>query len=294
MSRHLAIATCAALLPDGDADDLPLARALARLEVKATVVGWAETGVDWADFDATVIRSTWDYTSRRSEFLAWTEGVPRLFNPAPVVTGNSDKRYLLELAAAGLPVVPTGYFEPGQPVVLPEVGEYVLKPSVGAGSLGAGRFDAGRPEAARQAQQHAASIHAAGRGVLVQPYLSEVDADGETALMFFNGRYSHAVRKSAMLAPQARHSVHAKLGDLYLEERIEPRQPSGAELAVAEAVLAQVNAGTEPLLYARIDLLPTPAGPLLVEAELTEPSLYLTYHPEAEDRFAAAIADRVG
>ena len=137
MSRHLAIATCAALLPDGDADDLPLARALARLEVKATVVGWAETGVDWADFDATVIRSTWDYTGRRSEFLAWTEGVPRLFNPAPVVPATATS-VTCRAGCAGLPVVPTGYFEPGQPVVLPEAGEYVLKPSVGAGSRGAG------------------------------------------------------------------------------------------------------------------------------------------------------------
>ncbi|MEO6700078.1 MAG: hypothetical protein ABI140_08280 [Jatrophihabitantaceae bacterium] len=293
MSGHIAIATCTQLLPDGDVEDATLLRALAELDLKATLVGWSEPDVDWAGFDATVIRSTWDYTTRRAEFLAWTDRVPRLFNPAPVVAANSDKRYLAGLAAAGLPVVRTTFFEPDQPVRLPVTGEYVLKPSIGAGSGGAGRFDAGQPADAQRASAHAAALQAAGRTVLLQPYLAGVDTAGETALMFFNGRYSHAICKSAMLAAGSQYGLG--MDQLYVGEVITAREPSAAELELAGAVLAELTAGLpEPLLYARIDLLPAEHGPVLVEAELTEPSLFLDHDEQAARRLAEAISDRIG
>ena len=146
MSRHIAIATCEQL-PDGDADDeLLVARRWPRSGIRTSLVPWTATGVDWAGFDLTVLRSTWDYADPADGVPGLDQTVPRLHNPAAVVAGNSDKRYLAELVAAGLPVVPTGFVEPGQPAELPTSGEYVLKPSVGAGSRGAGRFDADRPD----------------------------------------------------------------------------------------------------------------------------------------------------
>ena len=291
MSRHVAIATCQQL-PDGDADDRLLARALAELGIRTSLLPWTAPDVDWAGFDATVLRSTWDYPDRRSEFLAWTAAVPRLHNPAEVVAGNSDKRYLAELIEAGLPVVPTGFFAPGQPARLPDSGEFVLKPSVGAGSRGAGRFTAGRPDSAAAATAHLRTLHEAGRTVLVQPYLAEVDVHGETAVIFIDGKYSHAARKAAMLTERSSHPVHHG-ADLYVAETITATEPSGGELELASAVLAQLSAELDrPLLYARIDLLPSPDGPVLIEAELTEPSLFLSYHDGAAERLAAAIRDR--
>jgi hypothetical protein len=290
VSRHIAIATCEPL-PDGDADDQLLIGALAALGLRASLVPWSAPGVDWAGFDATVIRSTWDYADRRAEFLAWAAAVPRLHNPATVVAANSDKRYLAGLIEAGLPVVPTGFFEPGQPARLPDSGEYVLKPSVGAGSRGAGRFDAGHPDSEAAAGEHFRTLHEAGRTVLVQPYLAGVDVAGETAVIFIDGRYSHAVRKDAMLEPGRSHPVH--FAELYVAESIAATEPSGAELELATAVLAHLSAGLDrPLLYARIDLLPSPDGPVLIEAELTEPSLFLTHHRWAATALASAINDR--
>jgi glutathione synthase/RimK-type ligase-like ATP-grasp enzyme len=290
VSRHVAIATCQQL-PDGDADDRLLARALAELGLRTSLLPWTAPGVDWAGFDATVLRSTWDYTDRRPEFLAWTASVPRLHNPAEVVAANSDKRYLAGLIEAGLPVVPTGFLAPGQPARLPDTGEYVLKPSVGAGSRGAGRFAAGQPGSAAAAGEHLRTLHEAGRTVLVQPYLAEVDLHGETAVVFIDGRYSHAARKAAMLDPGSSHPVH--FAQLYVAETIAATEPSGAELELATAVLAHLSAGLDqPLLYARIDLLPSPDGPVLIEAELTEPSLFLSHHDGAAGRLAAAIRDR--
>lgn len=292
MSRHIAIATCEAL-PDGDADDDVLVRALTRLGIRTSLVPWTAAAVDWAGFDLTVLRSTWDYADRRAEFLAWTRSVPRLHNPASVVAGNSDKHYLAELIAAGLPVVPTGFVEPGQTAELPTSGEYVLKPSVGAGSRGAGRFDAGRPDSVTEAGAHLRALHGAGRTVLVQPYLDEVELHGETAVIFIDGHYSHTIRKEALLQPGSSHPLD--FGELYVAETISATSPSEAEVALAGAVLAQLSEGlAEPLLYARIDLLPGPDGPVLIEAELTEPSLFLGHSDGAADRLAAAIADRVG
>jgi hypothetical protein len=318
VSRAIAIASCDQL-PDGDAEDQLLVAELAELGLTGTVLAWSDPDVDWAAYDATVIRSTWDYTVRRAEFLAWAERVPRLHNPAAVLRDNSDKRYLAGLAAAGIPIVPTGFFAPDEPVRLPSGTELVVKPSVGAGSIGAGRF---APDAHEQAREHAEMLQALGLTVLVQPYLAEVDLHGETALIFLDGEYSHAIRKSALLTPDTSYPLDS--GDLYLMETIEPREPSAAERQLAERVHARLarteplldthteplldtrteplldartepllDTHTEPLLYARIDLLPSPAGPRLLEAELIEPSLFLPYADGAASRLAAAIAGRV-
>jgi glutathione synthase/RimK-type ligase-like ATP-grasp enzyme len=218
--------------------------------------------------------------------------VPRLHNPAAVVAHNSDKRYLAELIAAGLPVVPTGFVEPGQPAELPASGEYVLKPSVGAGSRGAGRFDAALPDSVSAAGEHLRALHGAGRTVLIQPYLDAVELHGETALIFIDGGFSHAIRKEALLRPGSSHPLD--FGELYVTETISATAPSELEVELAAAVLAQLSQGQpEPLLYARIDLLPGPDGPLVIEAELTEPSLFLGHADGAADRLSAAIRRRM-
>jgi hypothetical protein len=158
---------------------------------------------------------------------------------------------------------------------------------VGAGSRGAGRF---RPSALPAAHDHVAALHGAGRTVLVQPYLDGVDEAGETALVYFAGSFSHAVRKGAMLSADTAHEISATTG-LFIEENITARAPSDAELAVGGQVIAylQDRFRTTPL-YARIDLLPGPGGPVVVEVELVEPSLFLTHADGAADRFAAVLA----
>jgi glutathione synthase/RimK-type ligase-like ATP-grasp enzyme len=290
-AARIALVTCRALLPDGDSGDRPLVDALTRGGAEVVIPAWNSPAVDWSEFDLTVLRSCWDYTWSREAFVSWLSGVPRLHNPAEVVTPNTDKSYLLGLADAGLPVIPTVFIAPGVPAVLPDAGEYVLKPSVGAGSRGAGRFDAGDPQAATQAQGHVALLHDSGRTAMLQPYVAGVDAEGETAMIFIDGRFSHAVRKAPMLAPGSRHGIDAD--GLYVGERIRPRIPSEAELSVAERAMAVLSAGAaDPLLYARIDLLPGPDGPVLVEAELTEPSLFLDHSEGAADRLAWAILAR--
>jgi hypothetical protein len=283
---RLLLATCAEL-PDGEEDAAETVGALARAGIKARWQVWDDPAADWSA--PTVLRSTWDYTDRRAEFLSWIDSVPALFNPAPVVAWNSDKTYLADLHAAGIPIVPTQVVAPGGTASIPQDVEYVVKPAVGAGSRGAGRFAAGDVAGGRD---QVALLHAAARTALVQPYCTAVDGYGETSLLYFGGEFSHAVRKGAMLPAGTVHALHAP--HLYVEERMSARTASEAELAVGAKVVAFLRErfGAD-LLYTRVDLLPGDAGPLLVELELTEPSFFLGFAPGSADRFAAAVAARL-
>jgi glutathione synthase/RimK-type ligase-like ATP-grasp enzyme len=277
------LATCADL-PDGDEDGAALVASLSDHGIRATWVVWDDPGVDWAAAPV-VLRSTWDYTLRREQFLAWARQVPRLANPADVVSWNSDKIYLRELADEAIPTVPTRWASPQEALRLPTEGEFVLKPSVGAGSRGAGRFSA---EDAVAAQAHARDLYAGGRTVLVQPYLEAIDTAGETALIYLGGAFSHAIAKAPLLPQGTRHDLASRA--LYVEETITAREPSDAELAVGADVIAFLRTRFDgELLYARVDLLPSPEGPVVIEVEVSEPSLFLGFAADAADRFAAAI-----
>ena len=152
-----------------------------------------------------------------------------------------------------------------------------------------GSLDTGRHAHPQAAAEHVARLHDTGRTAMVQPYVAGVDEAGETALLYIDGQWSHAVRKGPMLVGE-RQTVDG----LFLEEDIRPREPSAAELELGERVMAAVAERFGPLLYARVDLLPGPGGePLVVEVELTEPSLYLETNAAAPGRLAAAIAARV-
>ncbi|MEV4482398.1 ATP-grasp domain-containing protein [Micromonospora coxensis] len=286
---RVALVTCDRLA-DLDPDDRLVLAPLAAHGVTAEVAVWDDPDVDWATYDLVVLRSPWDYALRRDEFVAWAESVPQLANPADVVRWNTDKRYLGELAAAGVPTVPTGWVEPGQDWMPPaDSGEYVIKPAVSAGSQDTGRYDLADPEHRELAVAHVRRLSAAGRVTMVQPYLSAVDTAGETALLFLAGpqgpAYSHAIRKGPMLD-----GPDLGVEGLYKPEEITARTATPEQLAVAEKVLAAVPGGSQRLLYARVDLIPGADGtPVLVELELTEPSLFLGYADGAPERLADAI-----
>jgi glutathione synthase/RimK-type ligase-like ATP-grasp enzyme len=277
------LATCADF-PDGDEDAEVLGVALAAQGLAPRWQVWDDPSARWDDA-LVVVRSTWDYWRDRDAFLSWAGSVPRLANAADVLAWNTDKTYLTELAGAGVPTVPTVAVAPGAAPDLPTEGEFVLKPAVGAGSRGAGRFSAAQPDAARA---HAEALHATGRTILIQPYLDRVDELGERALVVIDGEVSHAITKGALLPRGTVHPVDGQ--ELYVQEQITPAQPSAAERAVAETVLAQVEARFGTPLYARVDLLPSDSGPQLIELELTEPSLFLSHDAVAADRFASAVA----
>ncbi|RAO32047.1 Cycloserine biosynthesis protein DcsG [Micromonospora saelicesensis] len=286
---RVALVTCSDLA-DLDPDDRLVLAPLAARGVAVQSAVWDDPDVDWSSYDLVVLRSPWDYALRRDEFVSWAATVPTLVNPADVVRWNTDKRYLAELNAAGVPTVPTSWIEPGESWQLPaETGEYVLKPAVSAGSQDTGRYDLADPEHRGLAAAHVRRLSEAGRVTMVQPYLRAVDTEGETALLFLAGpeglAFSHAIRKGPMLS-----GPDLGTDGLYKAEEITARTARPEQLAVAEQTLATVPGGTRQLLYARVDLIPGPDGePVLVELELTEPSLFIGYADGAPDRLATAI-----
>ena len=293
MTADIAIVTCADL-PRGDEDGELLSDALRRRGMTGTWAAWDDPAVAWSAFDLVLVRSPWDYTLDHERFLRWAHGVDGLENPAAVLTWNSDKAYLRDLAEDGVAIVPTMWAAPFDGVELPP-GEFVVKPSVGAGSKGAGRFNGSDLDGRNAARAHIRALHAARRTVMVQPYLAEVDTDGETGLIYFGGRFSHAVRKDAMLAAATANPLvteHAR--PLFVPERISPAEPTVAELALGDQVvdLLRKRWGRD-LVYARVDLLPTADGPVLIELEVTEPSLFLGHAAGSADLLAAAVEARL-
>ena len=252
---------------EGDGDDAGLVAALRSRGLHARWLSWDDPESEKADL--VILRATWDYIDRLDDFLAWTKRVPNLLNAPAVVAWNTDKRYLSELATAGVPTVPSRFFAPGERVRLPE-GEVVVKPAVGAGSVGAQRFTD-----AEAARAHASELQSRGSTVLVQPYDARI-ADGETALVFVAGRQSHAFTKGPMLPPPGSKPVFDDSGT-YAEESLRPAEPDFELWDVGHAALAAAAAhlgvAAEEFLYARVDLIGGPADPRLLELELVEPSL---------------------
>jgi glutathione synthase/RimK-type ligase-like ATP-grasp enzyme len=281
----IALATCAAV-PELDEDGPLLLAALARRGATAVPAVWDDPGVDWSAFDLVVVRSTWDYPPRRDAFVAWARALPRVLNPPDVLAWSTDKRYLRDVAAAGVRVVETTFLDPGEPFAVPR-GGYVVKPVVSAGSRDTARYGPGDEE---RAGAHVAALHAEGRTAMVQPYVGSVDERGETALLFLGGRYSHAMRKGPLLLP----GQGLETG-LFRQEEIAPRDPSRAELVAARRALDAVPGGRERLLYARVDLVEGSDGePLVLELELAEPSLFLAYGPNPAEGFAELIVGALG
>ncbi len=268
-------------LPDLVADDRLVLGPLLERGLRATPVVWSESAPDPAALDLVVIRSTWDYHHRRDAFLRWAENLgrrTRVLNDPATLRWNSDKRYLADLAARGLPVVPTVW---GREVdsATATLAEHhwtraVLKPCVSASGEGATILRADEPERNEMALERLRS-----RGeVMLQPFLEATVDPGERSLVYLDGRFSHAVLRAPKFADGRTVAEGALL------------EPSGAELDVAARTLGTV----EPMpLYARVDLVAVDGSPHLMELELIEPLLYLAAQPGAAERFAAAIGARL-
>jgi glutathione synthase/RimK-type ligase-like ATP-grasp enzyme len=280
---RLAIATCGEV-PDLDDEGRLLLTRLRAAGVEAEPAIWDDESVRWDDYDRVLLRSTWDYPRSPESFAAWVAARGRrLINPPEVVLWNISKRYLALLESWGLPIVPTDFIAPGEPVELPGETEFVVKPAVSAGSRGTARY---APDDLDRAHRHVAELLAANREVMIQPYLPSVETAGETAVIMLGGRFSHAMRKGPLLELEQEPE-----SGLFREEEMSRRHAAEDEIELAERVLDRYGAEIRAPTYARIDLLRSAAGaPLILELELIEPSLFLDHHPDAADRLAELLS----
>lgn len=280
----VAIVTYAGL-PQLDAYDAPLLPALTALGLDARPCIWDDPKVDWGTVKVAVVRTTWDSHLRRDAFLAWADRAAyyaRLYNTPDVLRWNTHKAYLRELEAKGIPCTPTVWVPKGGTAdlgaIMRERGwdSVVLKPVVSAGALKTYRF----PRTELHAAQACLQTLAAEEEVMVQPYLTAFETEGERAYLFFDGAFSHAVRRPPGLKDSPRGFQQPHLFE-----------PIPEELRLAEDVLAAVG---QPLLYARVDVATDNEGRCrLQELEVTEPSLFLSLDPAAPLRLAQAIARKL-
>ncbi|MBN8867880.1 MAG: hypothetical protein J0H98_10030 [Solirubrobacterales bacterium] len=291
---QVAYVTCEPRMPEWD-DDLLSAEVLASRGVEVEFVAW-DAAIDWDSYQLAVIRSTWDYTSRLDEFLAWADSVgpAKLRNVPALLRWNTDKRYLAELDGAGLPVPPTALVAPHGAV--PEFGgRVVIKPVSGAGARDTGVFsDENRDEA----MELLVRLGEQDEIAMIQPYIPWVEESGETAVIFFGGRFAYALRKRAFLPESGVAPVRpgtTVAAAMFEKDLVTLSEASEAEIQLgAETVgwLAR-RFGSMPL-YARIDMVSSPEGePVLMEVEATEPSLYLRQTTDLEKPGPELFADAV-
>ena len=301
---HIALVTARAALAI-DPDLPPLVEALQRAGASVSTPFWDDSAVDWSGFDLAVLRSTWDYVERIAEFRAWARrcsAQTRLFNPPALLEWNTDKHYLQHLYRAGVAVVPTCYVEPGAdpgrslrqflaggPDSLSvgrtcDFDEFVVKPTIGAGSRDAARY---RRSDATPALAHLSRLVAAeSRSAMLQPYLASVETAGETALIYYDGVPSHAFRKGPLLRLDA-----GLVEGLFAPEEISARIAAEDERLLAAAAHAAIP--FERPLYVRLDMIRDRWGtPVILELEMTEPSMFFAYAPGSADRFAALLINR--
>lgn len=270
-------------LPEPDEDEDLLLDALRARGLAPRMAAWNDPAEPWDAPVPTVIRSTWGYYEELERFVAWAERAERaapLWNPLRIVRGNVHKSYLANLERAGHAVVPTVFLERGARARLTDVAasrgwrDVVVKPTVSGGSFGTLRVSMADP---LRGEAHLQAL-LAERDVMVQSYVASVDDYGERALVWIDGAFTHAVRKSPRFIGQDE-NVSAAL----------PIAPD--ELALGDAVLKPF---ARDLLYARVDIARDERGsPMIMELELVEPSLFLLQFPMALERLADGIAARV-
>jgi glutathione synthase/RimK-type ligase-like ATP-grasp enzyme len=278
-----------AFVTSSDLPQMPTSDALTKAGLEK--LGFDVESVRWDSddptkgYDALVFRSCWNYHLKPNEFWQWAEALGReakcVLNPVEMVLWNLDKTYLLQLAEH-VPVVPTQLLCAPTVAAIASVGkergwpEMVIKPTIGNTSYLNQRLLAGEEWAMLEGQSLPAPL-------LVQPYLRSIETDGEFALVFFDGLYSHAVVKRAVAGE---YRVQEEFGG-----SATPVQPSVEMLGIAQAAVDFV---AQTPTYARVDLVLGAEGPMVMELEVAEPELYIDRVPGSAATFAAAVRSKIG
>lgn len=273
--------------PLTQADDEPLARAL-------TDLGFAVTPMPWTELDPSavvdawpiVLRSTWDYHRVPTMFAAWLDALDdvgrRVLNPVAIARQNIDKIYLRALGESGIAIPGTRWIDRPDPETVANAMQEagwpvaVLKPRVGATAHGTHLVKAGMDFSDVDFGPARAS------GALLQEFVPEIRDRGEVSLVFAGREFSHAVSKRAR---DGEFRVQKDFGG-----RVAATTPSADVLALASRVMSTVP---DDGVYARVDIVESAKGPLLMELELIEPELYFSIVPGSAERMARVIIDRL-
>jgi glutathione synthase/RimK-type ligase-like ATP-grasp enzyme len=272
---RIAIATSQGAAPGNEAptpSENLLMDALAGAGAMAVSAVWSDANIDWCQFSAVVIRTCWDYHLRLEEFLAWIKFLKerdiRVINHPDLIRWNSDKRYLREFAAKHIAIPETVWINPEEEADVAQIcaergwEEAVAKPIVSASAYGTERRN-----------------HGPVRGpMMIQQYLPAIETAGEWSLIYFDGQFSHAVRKRPRPSDFRVQKDHGGSVDV--------ATPSPGLTQFADAALRELP---HPATFARVDLVEQDGKVYLMEMEVIEPELFLNHVPKSAHRFASSI-----
>jgi hypothetical protein len=278
----------AAAFPDLFEEGPLLIAGLAEVGLEAETVVWNDPAVRWQDYDLVLANGIWDNIRHVNAFVRWTETLERdgvhVVNSPATLRWNLDKRYLRELEAAGVPVVPTIWVDDSSATAFD--GEVVVKPTVSGGGHYTARYQPHEHDAARR---HIDDLIASGRVAMVQPYQPLVDQEGEVGLIFLGGAFSHAIHKGPMIRRGA-----GPLDDLIDNQVVVPTTPADDLVELGRAAVAAAEEILGPTTYARVDTVRAAGGaPLLLELELLDPLLFFAGQPDKVGGLARVLAERV-
>ena len=269
-------------------EDQLLQRALQGLGLKVTRKDWADPDFEWSETKCVVFKTTWDYFDRFTEFkdcLSVIQSKTTCINPASQIIWNMDKWYLKDLADSGIPVVETEYIKKGEQRPLREIisnsgwDEVILKPTVAGAARHTYRI-------MQETIQDYESIFCAlikEEDMMIQPFQHNIMTKGEASFMVIGGGFTHAVLKKG------------KTGDFRVQDdfggTVHKYLPSQKEIEFAEKV---VQACEMLPAYARVDVMWDNNNELAVsEVELIEPELWFRKNPEAAQKLAKEIQQRL-
>lgn len=192
---------------------------------------------------------------------------PLVINDPATIRHNIDKRYLLELERRGILVPPT------QEAVSDPVRErlaqgqaFVLKPISG---------ERGKGVMLVRTLDELAAIKGHEQEYLAQDYIPGV-RDGERSLVYLGYEYQYAFLKRPANPDEFRCN-ESQGGTAVLYE------PTAAEMEFALRTLKVYESFGCPIHYSRVDLIRSRGVPMLMEAELINPSIFARYFGRGEE-----------
>jgi glutathione synthase/RimK-type ligase-like ATP-grasp enzyme len=282
----IAILTCQKL-PDLTKNDQLLIPALAKVTITATAVIWDDKSVDWTNFDYLIFRNTWDYFEKEAEFNLWLEHIEQLgiktLNPIAIIKKNKHKFYLREMEKQGIKILPTIFIDKTDQLDLDKSmpshwKKAVIKPAFSAGSYQTEVFESIDIQKINTCYKEVASE----KELLLQEFMPEIQTLGETSIIFFNKKFSHAVNKKPIAGD---FRIQVQFGGQYTLV-----QPSAELVEKAQQI---VNTFDGELLYARVDGIVINNELHLMEVECIEPDLYFNLSEGSLERFVSAIVDLI-
>lgn len=245
---------------------------------------WNDERVEWKNYDLAILKSPWDYFDLIEDFYAWLNKIEslnlKLLNPLATVRWNTHKHYLQDIEKAGLKVTPSIFLTKGDEINLHQyfdsykTDQFIVKPAVSGGSKNTFKVIVANADEINEKLKALVEIE----DFIVQPFLKEIEQDGELSFLFFNGKFSHALIKKAV---KGDFRVQATFGGT-----VHPQQPSDELIATAQKYIDQFAKGC---LYARVDGVIVNNEFVLMELELIEPFLFLDTNQKAIENYHEAL-----